>query len=149
MGPLLLGFTNFFLSFSRGEKPPITTLFSGFNRFGESFVAYLLISVFTFLWTLLLIIPGIIAALSYSQTFYIPSDNHNISSTDAINESKRIMVGNKWKYFFLNLRFFGWAILCVISLGIGFLWLWPYMSVSHAKFYDDVKEKEIGTAAYA
>ena len=88
---------------------------------------------------LLLIIPGIIAALSYSMTFYILADDNSIGAMDAIKKSKKMMDGYKWKYFCLGLRLLGWALLCVLTLGIGFLWLIPYAQVSVAKFYDDVK----------
>jgi len=95
--------------------------------------------LFVFLWSLLLIIPGIIASLAYSMTFFILADEPELGASDALAKSKRMMRGYKWKYFCLNLRFIGWAILCVISLGIGFLWLIPYMQISYAKFYEDVK----------
>ncbi|GHT57847.1 hypothetical protein FACS18945_2990 [Bacteroidia bacterium] len=90
-------------------------------------------------WSLLLIIPGIIAAISYSMTFYIIADDPAISAMDAINKSKKMMYGYKMKYFCLSLRFLGWALLCILTLGIGFLWLMPYIQVTFAKFYDDLK----------
>ena len=90
------------------------------------------------LWLLLLIIPGIIAALRYSQTWYILSEDKNIGALEAINKSKEMMVGNKWKLFCLYFRFFGWFILCILTLGLGFIVLGPYMSVSFAKFHDDL-----------
>jgi len=102
-------------------------------------------SLFILLWSLLLIIPGIIAALSYSMTFYILADDNSIGAMDAINKSKKMMYGYKWKYFCLGLRFLGWAILCILRLGIGFLWLSPYVHVSVTKFYEDIKENQITT----
>jgi uncharacterized membrane protein len=101
--------------------------------------------LFILLWTLLLIIPGIIAAISYSMTFYILADDNSIGAMDAIDKSKKMMDGYKWKYFCLGLRFLGWALLCILTLGIGFLWLMPYMQVSMAKFYDDVKANSLTT----
>jgi uncharacterized membrane protein len=101
--------------------------------------------LFIVLWLLLLIIPGIIAAISYSMTFYILADDKSIKPMEAIDKSKKMMDGYKWKYFFLCLRFFGWALLCILTLGIGFLWLIPYINVSIAKFYDDVKENPVNT----
>ena len=95
--------------------------------------------LFTLLWTLLLIIPGIIAVLSYSMTFYILADDNSIGAMEAIDKSKKMMDGYKWKYFCLGLRFIGWSLLCILTLGIGFLWLLPYMQVSMVKFYDDIK----------
>ena len=61
---------------------------------------------------------------------------------DALRKSKEMMDGYKWKYFCLGLRFIGWALLCVLTLGIGILWLSPYVQVSYAKFYEDVKNNQ-------
>jgi uncharacterized membrane protein len=138
-GPLLLGFTIFNLHISRGQEANIGQLFEGFNSFGKSLGAYLLMIIFTFLWCLLLIIPGIIAAISYSMTFYILVDDQKIDAYDAIDKSKKMMYGYKWKFFCLQLRFLGWALLCLLTLGIGFFWLAPYIQISCAKFYDDIK----------
>ena len=138
-GPLTLGVAIFSLNISRDRNPQLEQLFDGFKNFGTSIGAYLLIVLFVLLWCLLLIIPGIIAALSYSMTFYIIADDDSIGAMDAIEKSKTMMDGYKWKYFCLNLRFIGWALLCLLTLGIGFLWLIPYIQVSLAKFYDDIK----------
>ncbi len=139
MGPLVLGLSIFSLAISRNQEAKLEQIFQGFNNFGTALGAYLLMLLFVLLWTLLLIVPGIIAALSYSLTFYILADDNSIGAMDAIKKSKKMMDGYKWKYFCMGLRFLGWAILCVFTLGIGFLWLMPYMQVSLAKFYDDVK----------
>ena len=85
----------------------------------------IVVSIFVFLWTLLLIIPGIIKSISYSQTFFVLKDHPEYSITEAITESKKIMQGYKWKYFLLNLSFIGWGILSLFTLGIGLLWLNP------------------------
>mgnify|MGYP006295808433 FL=1 len=138
-GPLALGLAQFSLGIIRNEDVKIEQIFSGFKRFETSLAAYLLVLVFTLLWMLLLIIPGIIASMSYSMTFYIIADNPNISAMDAIDQSKKMMDGYKWKYFRMSLRFMGWALLCILTLGIGFFWLFPYMQVTMANFYEDVK----------
>ena len=142
-GPLSLGVSKFTINISRNQEARIEQLFDGFTNFKTSLGAYLLTVLFTLLWTLLLIIPGIIAALSYSMTFYIIADDDSIGAMDAIDKSKKMMDGYKWKYFCLGLRIFGLALLCILTLGIGFLWLFPYASVSIAKFYDDIKENQI------
>jgi len=139
-GPIALGFIIFSLNISRYNDPKVENIFEGFQNFKSAVGAYLLMLLFIFLWMLLLIIPGIIAAFSYSMTFYILADDPSISPMDAIDKSKAMMKGNKWKYFLLNLRFLGWALLCLLTFGIGFLWLMPYIQVSIAKFYDDIKE---------
>ena len=137
-GPLSLGYTTLILLISRNQKPDFAILFSGFKRFGVSLAAYLLMAIFTILWLLLLIIPGIIACLRYSQTYYILSEDENIGPLEAISKSKEIMVGNKWKLFCLYFRFIGWFILCIVSLGLAGLYVGPYFSQSCANFYNDL-----------
>jgi uncharacterized membrane protein len=138
-GPLALGAAIFSLSISRGKEARLEQIFQGFNNFSTAFISYLLIILYVLLWALLLIIPGIIAALGYSMTFYILADDPLIKPQDALMKSKSMMNGYKLKLFYLGLRFFLLAILCILTLGIGFLWLIPYVHVTIAKFYDDIK----------
>lgn len=142
-GPMAVGIAIFSMNISRNQDARLEQIFQGFNNFGTSLGAYLLMMLFVLLWTLLLIIPGIIAALSYAMTFYIIADDDSIGAMEAIDKSKKMMDGYKWKFFCLGLRFIGWSLLCIVTLGIGFLWLIPYMQVSLAKFYDDIKENHI------
>jgi uncharacterized membrane protein len=144
-GPFAIGLAFFSLSISRNQDAKLEQIFQGFKNFGTALGAYVLTSLFIFLWTLLLIIPGIIAAISYSMTFYILADDNSIGAMDAMDKSKKMMDGYKWKSFCLGLRFFGWTLLCILTLGIGFLWLIPYAHVSMAKFYDDVKANSLTT----
>jgi len=139
-GALMVGLAAFFISITDGV-PMLSRLFDGFNRFGRSFGAYFMYSLFILLWMLLLIIPGIIKCHSYAMTFYILADDPNIGVFGSITRSRVLMDGNKWKYFRLQWRFFGWTLLCVLTLGIGFIWLAPYMQASMAAFYQDVKEQ--------
>jgi uncharacterized membrane protein len=143
-GPLAVGMATFSLTLARKQEASLGQLFLGFSNFGISLAAYLLVTVFVLLWMLLLIVPGIIAAISYSMTFFIISEDSNIGAMEAIDKSKKMMYGYKWKYFCLGLRFIGWGILCILTLGIGFLWLMPYIYVTMAKFYEDVKT-QLGT----
>ena len=112
------------------------------GRLKVNVIAYVLISVFTFLWSLLLIVPGIIKALSYSQTYYILADAQasgvEMSATEAIKTSQELMKGHKWEFFCLQLSFLGWMILANLTFGIGWLWLGPYMSTTKACYYDYV-----------
>ena len=80
----------------------------------------------------------IVASLRYSQTFYILADQTTPGALAAISGSKQMMHQSKWKLFCLYWRFFGWYLLCLLTLGIGLLWVVPYVSVSIAKFYDDL-----------
>ncbi|HXB30616.1 MAG TPA: DUF975 family protein [Puia sp.] len=142
-GPFALGAAIFSLSISRGKEPMLEQIFQGFNRFSDAFIAYVLILVYVFLWTLLLIVPGIIAALGYSMTFYIMTDDPLIKPQDALKKSKSMMNGHKMKLFYLCFRFFLLALLCLLTLGIGFLWLIPYVHVTFAKFYDDINGNDL------
>jgi uncharacterized membrane protein len=139
-GPFALGAAIFSLSLSRSKESRLEQIFDGFNFFLTAFIAYLLLILYVLLWALLLIVPGIIAALGYSMTFYILADDPLITPQDALKKSKFIMHGYKLKLFYLCLRFFLLALLCILTLGIGFLWLIPYVHVTLAKFYDDIKE---------
>jgi uncharacterized membrane protein len=139
-GPMAAGMAKFSLKYARKEEATIAHLFEGFNNFWNTLVAYLLMVIFIILWSLLFIIPGIIAAISYSQTFYILAEHPDTDPMMAIDQSKKMMDGYKAKYFGLCLRFFGWALLCILTLGIGFLWLIPWMHVTFALFYDDLSK---------
>jgi uncharacterized membrane protein len=143
-GPMAVGLAIFALSLSRSQDAELNQIFKGFENFGTAIGAYFLIVLFIVLWMLLLIVPGIIAAFSYALTFYIIADDKSIGAMQAIDKSKKMMYGYKWKCFRLGLRLFGLALLCILTLGIGFLWFMPYAQVTMAKFYDDVKENQVG-----
>ena len=99
----------------------------------------LLMYIFVFLWTLLLIIPGLIKAFSYALTPYILIDYPELSANQTINLSKKMMKGHKFDLFWLGLSFIGWILLGILTLGIGYLWLIPYINTATAAFYQDVK----------
>ena len=143
-GPLALGLYTFFLCLVRGREGKVEQLFGGFSRFGVSCIASLAMLVLIVLWTLLLIVPGIIAILSYSMTFFIIADNPHIDAFVAIEQSKRMMRGQKWKLFCLWCRFLGWIALGIITLGIGFAWVGPYLFASYAAFYQDLLDASPG-----
>jgi uncharacterized membrane protein len=137
-GPLILGWTSFFLSFSRRQAVQAARIFEGFNYFAQALTAYLLMILFILLWTLLFIIPGIVAYLSYSLTFFIMADDPKLDGREAIRKSKTMMQGHRWRLFCLYWRFFGWFLLGVISFGIGFLWILPYLKTALAGFYNEL-----------
>ncbi len=138
-GSFMVGFCSYFLVIAQEGEARLECLFMGFKRFWAAFGAYFMSTLFTFLWMLLFIIPGIIAAFRYAMVYFVVADDANCGPLEAIRRSKEMMVGNKWKFFCLHWRFFWWAILCNLTLGIGYLWLVPYMQTSFAKFYEDVK----------
>jgi len=137
-GALMVGFCGYFLGIAQEGQTRLELLFVGFRRFWKSFGTYFFYSLFIILWTLLFIIPGIIATFRYAMAFFIIADDEDCGALEAISRSKEMMKGNKWKYFCLNWRFFWWGLLCMI-FPVGMLWLVPYMQTSFAKFYEDVK----------
>ena len=110
-------------------------LFSRFDFFGKALLLNLYTALLTFLWSLLLVIPGIIATYRYSLAFYVLCDNPEMSVTECVNESKRLMDGHKGRLFCLHLSFIGWRLLSALTLGIGDLWLNPYVSAATSAFY--------------
>ena len=141
-GAISLGLAFLFLNICRNKEAGVSQLFSGFNNFLNALIANLLMSIFIFLWALLLIIPGIIAAYSYMLTFYILSDDPSLTPSQAIKKSKDMMKGYKLKAFFLSCRFIGWAFLALLTGGLGYLFLIPYAGVSFATFYEDIKKNQ-------
>ena len=139
-GALQLSSAVFFLTLVRRGNVSLDMLLIGFKNFGNALATYLLMNIFILLWMLLLIIPGIIASLAYAQSFFILAENPNMGPIEAIRCSKEMMIGHKWKLFCLGLRFIGWILLCILTLGIGFIFLTPYMVSSLALFYDDVRD---------
>jgi uncharacterized membrane protein len=139
-GAFAVGFMGFFLGIAQDSEARLELLFVGFQRFFKSFGVYFFYSLFILLWTLLFIIPGIIAIFRYAMAFYIIADDEACGPLEAIGRSKEMMRGNKWKFFCLHWRFLGWGLLAVFfTFGIGFIWLVPYLQTSFAKFYEDVK----------
>lgn len=120
------------------ETGGLETLFACFQQFWRFFSAILLMGLFTFLWCLLFIIPGIIAAYSYSQTIFIMLDHPEMSAMEAIAASKKMMRGRKAEFFVLELSFFGWSFLATFTFGLLNIWLEPYMQVTCANFYNAV-----------
>lgn len=140
--PLSYGFNQLFLKFIRGEKKDtVNNLFSGFEKYGRALGVTFLKAIFIFLWSLLLIIPGIIKSYSYAMTLYIALDNPELDANECIERSMKMMDGHKMDLFLLDLSFIGWMLLCILSLGIGFLWLVPYMQCSHSHFYEELKNE--------
>ncbi len=115
----------------------VGSLFDGFKDFKRVLGTMLLVAIYTILWTLLLIVPGIIKQISYTLTPFILKDRPDLSYDQAIEESMRLMEGHKMDFFLLALSMIGWVILCFLTLGIGFLWLTPYWQMIKAKFYED------------
>ncbi|MGM0443221.1 MAG: DUF975 family protein [Fibrobacterota bacterium] len=140
-GPLALGLCRYFLSLSRQRERSMNDLFYGFGFYLKAVVTQVVVSIFIMLWTMLLIIPGIIKSYAYAMTFFVLADDPSLSTFDAITKSRELMEGRKMELFFLTLRFFGWGLLALLTLGIGFLWLFPYVQLSMANFYRDARHE--------
>lgn len=137
-GPVQLGYSKFLLKMHDGEEADVKDLFSQFDRFGDGFLLSLLRGLFIALWTLLLIVPGIVKTYSYSMAHFIMAENPGMTPTEAITASKQLMDGHKLELFLLDLSFIGWALLSALTLGIGSLWLVPYRNAAQAAFYRDI-----------
>ena len=139
-GSVSIGHNRFCLKLVDGEQAQFEDLFSGFDIFGNAFVLNLLITLKVIAWSLLFVIPGIVAAYRYSMATYIMAENPGMQATEAIERSKALMDGRKGDLFCLDLSFIGWAILALIPAGLGFIWLIPYMYTAQAAFYEELKK---------
>lgn len=119
---------------------------TAFSRYWHKVGGMFLMSLKVWLWSLLLVIPGIIMAHAYAMTPYILEEHPEIGAWEASRVSQKMMRGHKFRLFRLYISFIGWALLCVPTLGVGFLWLVPYMQMSQAAFYSDLKAQQ-GDAA--
>lgn len=140
LAPVTYAFTVSFLRFLRGTKYDIAYLFKEFNN--RVLITMVLAMLYTWLWMLLLIIPGIVKSYSYAMTPYILEDDEEISGNEAIEKSMRMMDGHKWDLFCLDFSFIGWFLLAILTFGIGMLWLHPYMQTARAAFYEELKANQ-------
>ncbi len=145
IGALTYGLYLYFLILVRENAGDFNLLFKAFSfsgknlgLFGKTLGLYLLMSLYVFLWLLLLIVPGIIVAYSYRMAFYLMIDDPEIGISAALRQSKEMMYGYKTRLFYLDLSFIGWCLLCILTLGIGILWLSPYMLTSQTIFYEEL-----------
>ena len=144
-GAVTLGYVKFNLNLVDYKPATFAQLFSEFHRLGTGFLMQLLRMVYTFLWSLLFVIPGIYASYGYAMTPYILLENPEMTANEAITKSKELMDGNRWRLFCLEISFIGWALLAALfTLGIGVLWLVPYMEASFAAFYREIKAEKYG-----
>lgn len=142
-GVVQLGYCKYLLKLHDGEHADIKDLFSEFNRFADGFILSLLRMIYIFLWTLLFIIPGLVALYKYAMAPFILLENPGMKPNDAITASKEMMDGHKGELFWLGWTFLGWSLLSALTLGIGNFWLNPYMNASYAAFYRDLSPRAI------
>ena len=137
--PLEVGFINAFRKLLVKLDTNIIGNTFDFSNYWRKIGGMIWMSLLTFFWSLLFIIPGIVKAFSYSMTPFILDEYPELTPVEAIHRSRMMMKGHKFDLFWLYLSFIGWAILSVITCGIGFLWLAPYIQTAEAAFYEEVK----------
>ena len=141
-GPMTYGILNVIILNHNGVKPSVKDLFVGFKYFWKLFVLNLLISIYTFLWALLFIVPGIIKAVAYSKAYNIFYENPDLSPKECIRQSVQLMDGHKWDNFCLALSYIGWYILCGLTLGVLTLWVLPKVETADYIFYRLITRKD-------
>lgn len=141
-GPVRAGYCNFNIRLMNGEGQ-FADLFSRFNIFLKAFLAKLLVGIITAIGYVLLIVPGILATYGLQMTFYILAEHPEMDPFDAIKASWNMMKGYKWKLFCLQFSFIGWSFLCIFTLGIGALFLTPYIEAATAAFYKSISEPKV------
>lgn len=137
-GVVEIGYAQLLLKQYNRAEFEVKDLFSQFDRFGQGFLQHFLRGLYTFLWMLLFIIPGIVKSYSYAMTPFILAENPNMSAQEAITASKELMDGHKYELFCLDFSFIGWCLLNIFTLGFGSLFLNPYMNAAHAAFYKTI-----------
>ena len=138
-----LSIVRIYLNVVSGNTPNASDAFCGFDDFWSAFKVTFLVGLFTYLWSLLFVIPGIIKAISYSMSTYILAENKGKPALECINESKAMTDGHKMDLFVLGLSFIGWGILCSITFGIAAIWVVPYMQATYANAYNSLKPSAI------
>lgn len=139
LGAVQFGYAVYCLKVFKQEDTGINELFSYFPMVLKIFGLTLWMSLFIALWSCLFLIPGIIAGLRYSQSFFILAENPDMSIRDCVNESKALMSGRLWEFFVLQLSFILWGLLGVITCGLAFLYVEPYMQITYAGYYLSLK----------
>ena len=147
-GTVELGYAKFLLKQYDRKQLQFSDLFSQFERFGTGFAQKFLRTLYTCLWALLLVIPGIVKGLSYAMTPFILEEHPEMTASEAIKASMRLMDGHKMHLFILGLTFIGWQILACLTMGIGFLFLNPYMNAAYAAFYRSISTGRQEARAY-
>ena len=141
IGPLEYGQAYIFLKQARDRQPvQLGDMFRGFqDDFGGTFLIGFLSQLFVALWSLLFLIPGIVKSYAYSMAYYVKLDHPDYGWKACIDESRRLMNGHKWEKFVLDLSFLGWILVGALCLGVGTLWVTPYMAATEVHFYEYVR----------
>ncbi|MGX8774530.1 MAG: DUF975 family protein [Bacillota bacterium] len=136
MNPLQVGCYGFFRDNATGINSELGVIGSGFSNYGHNVATMLLKDIFLMLWTLLFIVPGIIKAYSYRMVPFILRDHPEMTASEVITESRRLMDGQKWNVFVFDLSYIGWWLLSILTLGIlNIFWTNPYLQNANAAIY--------------
>ena len=133
-----VGYAQFNIDLIEGTDPKIATMFSKGRQIWTTICAHFLVFIRTFFGFILFVVPGIIAIYKYAMVDFIIADNPGITARDALDRSKEIMRGNKFRFFLLGLSFFGWSLLVALTFGIAAIWVVPYIQASYAAFYKEI-----------
>jgi uncharacterized membrane protein len=145
---LSLASLNVYIKMTRSpDKVPFSSFIEGFNNWGRAVLGSLWQLLWTWLWSMLFIIPGIIKYISYSQMFFIIAEYDNISVSKAMRISKIITRGHKWDLFVMGLSFFGWILLNILTLGLSELFTGPYIKLSFVNAYHGMLKEAVTTGA--
>ena len=138
---MLMGLNSYFLKRSRNEEVTWQELFNKYNLILDALLIGIFVAIFVFCWTLLLIIPGIIATIAYSMAYLVKLDNKDLNAIECIKKSKELMKGHKFDYFLLQLSFIGWILLGPFTLFLLYFWLAPYMAKTNCNLYNELVNK--------
>lgn len=142
--PFTIAASGYYLNHIRGFNPEWKSLYKeGIDNYGSYLVTGVLVNVFTFLWSLLFVVPGIIKSLAYSQANYVIHDNPRLKGKEAIEISKRMTNGFKGDLFSMYLSFIGWYILVGLTGGILSIYVTPYVETTAAMYYENLKRYSI------
>ena len=136
-----------YLNVVKGNTPELNDAFTGFDDFWAAFKVTFLVGLFTFLWSLLFVIPGIIKSISYSMSMYVLAENKGKPALECIAESKKMTEGHKMELFVLALSFIGWAFVGAITFGIAYIWITPYMQATMTNAYNYLKPAPVEAEA--
>lgn len=139
-GPMSLGYV-LYMTYLLSDEADYGKLLKGFGRFADTFVYHFLTSLLTILGFIFFIVPGIMIALNYAMGYLLMRDDPDLTATEAMAASKALMYGHRMDLFTLYLSYIGWAILSLMTFGIGFLFLQPYVMVAKIQFYETIKSE--------
>lgn len=144
--PLKVGGKRFYVVNAQENADLGEMLYPFRANYGKTVVTMLVTSIYIFLWSLLLLIPGIIKAYSYRMVPYILQENPDMETGEIIKMSRDMMDGNKWDTFLLDLSFIGWILFGIVTLGLGLIfWTRPYMDQTGAELYLAISGKGVST----